>query len=104
MVSWLLVESQLDSGRRIRITRRNYVRNGGLTGHYDCEFQLERCLKVERQFPIQVVLVGNTEYSTKGVGPAERQCRGEDILNSCDGGITPSCSVFLRPKVLRTER
>ena len=100
----LLVESPFDSGRRIRITRRNQVRGSGLTGHYDCGFQLERCLKVERQFPIQVVLMGNTEYPTKGIGPAERQCLGEDILKSCDGGITPSCSVFLRPKVLRTER
>ena len=66
------VERLSDSGRRIRITRRNQVRNGGLTGHYDCGFQLERYLKVERQFTVQVVLLVNTEYSTKGVGPAER--------------------------------
>jgi len=98
------VERLSDSGRRIRITRRNLVRNSSLTGYYDCGFQLERCLKVERQFPIQVVLVGNTEYPTKGVGPVERQCRGEDILESQDRGVLPSCTVFLRPKVLRTER
>jgi hypothetical protein len=98
------VERLTDSGRRIRITRRNHVRNGGLTGHYDCGFQLERYLKVERQFIVQVVLLMNTEHSTKGVDPAEKRCRGEDILKSCDGGITRSSSVFLKPKVLRTER
>ena len=78
----LLVESLFDSGRRIRITRRNFVRNKDLTGQYDCEFQLERYLKVERQFPIQVVLMGNTKHSTRGVGPVERRCHGEDIFKS----------------------
>jgi hypothetical protein len=74
------------------------------TSYYYREFQLERCLKVERQFIVQVVLLMNTNLSTKRVDLVVRLNRGEDILNSCDGGITRSGSVFLRPKVLGTER
>ena len=79
-----IVDRQFDSGRRIGIIRRNSVRSDGLTGHYHCEFQLKRCLKVERQFIVQVVLLMNTNLSTKIIGLAVRLNRGEDILKSCD--------------------
>lgn len=58
----------IDSGRRIGITRRNSVRSGGLTGHYHCGFQFQRCLKVERQSFVQVVLLLDINLSTKIVG------------------------------------
>lgn len=98
-----IVDRQFDSGRRIGIIRRNSVRSDDLTGHYHCEFQLKRCLKVERQFIVQVVLLMNTNLSTKIIGSAVRLNRGEDILKSCDGGITQSSPVFLRPKILKAE-
>lgn len=59
------VDRYFDFGRRIGIIRRNFVRNSGLTGHYDCEFQLESFLKVERQSFVQVVLLLDTISSTK---------------------------------------
>ena len=72
---WASVDCSVDSGRRIRITRRESVGNGDLTGHYNCGSQLERCLKVERQFVVQVVLLTNTNHSTKGVDKPKGKSR-----------------------------
>jgi hypothetical protein len=98
------VDRLIDSGRRIGITRRNFVRSSGLTGHYYCEFQFKRCLKVERQSFVQVVLLSDINLSTKIVGTVARRYRDEDILKNCDGGITRSSSVFCLSKTDEAER
>jgi len=59
------VDRLLDLGREIGIIHRYSVRKSGLTGHFDCEFQLVSFLKVERQSFVQVVLLLDTEQSTK---------------------------------------
>jgi len=45
----------------------------------------------------------NTEHSTKGVDPAEKRCRGEDILKSWGGGTSTGCSAFCDSKGFETE-
>ena len=62
---WAIMDRSVDFGRRIGITRRNSVRSEGLTGHYNCGFQLHSSLKVERQSLVQVVLLLDTNESTK---------------------------------------
>ena len=57
-----IVDRLVDFGRRIGIIRRNSVRRVDLTGSFDCGFQPIRCLKVERQFSVQVVLLENTNF------------------------------------------
>ena len=61
----VIVDYHIDFGRGIGIIRRDFVRNGGLTDFYNHEFQSKRCLKVERQSFVQVVLLLDTILSTK---------------------------------------
>lgn len=51
-----------------------------------------------------MVLLTDTNLSTKGVDKTRGFYRGEDILKYCDGGITRSRPVFLSSKDLGAER
>ena len=70
-----------------------------VTNCYYCVFQLKRCLKVERQSIVQVVLLIDTQSLPKGGDENLRvSSHGEDILESCDRGITQTSLVFCDSK------